>query len=388
VAHDLSITSSRFDHISPAAVGLAALLHGAVVVALLTAPPRHSDPMLDVVEVSLEQELTPPPTPKPPDPPPVEAAAPPPPPPPPTPTVQQPPQPRMGLRDPPIGTTMDRNAPLVAPQVGAAEPEKPSTAPTGKDPTQTQEAREEPKPEPPKEIVKVAPPQEETVKSEPVTEQQVAALAPQPPPPTPAPPKLENALPPVEAPPPPVTAREIPALASPPPPPPPPLNPQPAPRPQAPPPPAPPHALAPQQQPAPSPLHPPPQPQQRAPGNNQQASRAPPSTFVNPADAYGQRKSQEDYLWTVVRQISQHRYYPKSSRENSEEGMVVTLVTIARDGRLIGATISRSSGYRNLDNAVLDVIRQASPYPPLPNDLPGDRHTFLLPLNYKRTDPQ
>src|SRR5262249_6472164 len=83
-------TSSRFDHISPAAVGLAALLHGAVVVALLTAPPRHSDPMLDVVEVSLEQELTPPPTPKPPDPPPVEAAAPPPPPPPPTPTVQQP----------------------------------------------------------------------------------------------------------------------------------------------------------------------------------------------------------------------------------------------------------------------------------------------------------
>src|SRR5262249_54420703 len=154
-----------------------------------------------------------------------------------------------------------------------------------------------------------------------------------------------NALPPVEAPPPPVSAREIPAVAPPPPPPPPkPAPPQPAPRPQAPPPPAP-HVQVPQQQLAPSPLHPPPQPQQRVPDHNQQASRSAPSTFVNPADAYGQRKSQEDYLWGVVRKISQHRYYPKSSRDNSEEGIVVTLVTIARDGRLLDATISRSSGY-------------------------------------------
>ena len=65
----------------------------------------------------------------------------------------------------------------------------------------------------------------------------------------------------------------------------------------------------------------------------------------------------------------------------------MTLVTIARDGRLLDVTISRSSGYRTLDNAVLEVIRQAAPYAPLPNDVLGDRHTFVLPLNYRRTDP-
>jgi TonB family protein len=372
----------------PAAVALAALLHVVAAAALLAAPLRDAEPTLDVIEVSMEQEPATPPEPKPPEPkppePPLQMAAPAPPPP--APVPQQPP-PRMGLRSPPIGTSMDPRAPLTAPQVGAAEPETPARAPTGQDPTRTQEAREEAKPEPPQEIVKVAPPQEEPVKSEPVAEQQLAALAPQPPSPTPVLPKLENALPPVEAPPPPVSAREIPAVAPPPPPPPPTPAPQPAPRPQALPPPAP-HAQTPQQQLAPSPLHPPPQPQQRVPDHDQQASRSAPSTFVNPADAYGQRKSQEDYLWGVVRKISQHRYYPKSSRDNSEEGMVVTLVTIARDGRLLGVTISRSSGYRNLDNAVLEVIRQAAPYPPLPNDLVGDRHTFVLPLNYKRTDPQ
>ena len=49
--------------------------------------------------------------------------------------------------------------------------------------------------------------------------------------------------------------------------------------------------------------------------------------------------------------------------------------------------ISRSSGYKNLDNAVIEVIRQAGPYAPLPNDVLGDRHTFVLPLNYRRNDP-
>ena len=39
-----------------------------------------------------------------------------------------------------------------------------------------------------------------------------------------------------------------------------------------------------------------------------------------------------------------------------------------------------------LDNAVLEVIRSAAPYAPLPNDMLGDRHTFLLPLNYRRND--
>jgi protein TonB len=128
-------------------------------------------------------------------------------------------------------------------------------------------------------------------------------------------------------------------------------------------------------------------PQQHSPGDPQQAARqAPSSTFTNPADVYGQRKSQEDYLWNVVRKIATHRYYPKNSRENSEEGLVVALVTIARDGRLLDVGISKSSGYKTLDNAVLEVIRSAAPYAPLPNDMLGDRHTFLLPLNYRRND--
>jgi TonB family protein len=391
VTHDLSASSSRFGHMSPVAVALAALLHASAAFALLATPLREAEPSLDVLEVSLEQEPTPPPAPKPPDPPaqtveptPPPAPAPPPPAPP---APKAPPPGRAMLDSAPIGTTMDPLAARALPQVGAAEPETPSTAPIGKEPIQTQEAREEPKPEPPKEIVKVAPAQEEeTVKPDPPQQQQLAALAPLPSPPPlpPAPPKLENMLPPVEAPPPPVTASEIPAVAPPPPPPPPKPMPQPARPPQAPPPPAP-RAEVPQRQLVPSPLHAPTQPQQQAPGNSQQAARSAPSPFVNPADVYGQRKSHEDYRWSIERQIAQHRSYATNTRD-SEEGTVVIAVTIARDGNLLNVGISRSSGSRNLDNMVLAVTRQAAPYPPLPNDLTGDRQTFVLQLNYRRTD--
>ncbi len=78
-----------------------------------------------------------------------------------------------------------------------------------------------------------------------------------------------------------------------------------------------------------------------------------------------------------------HRLYV---RENSDEGLVVALVTIARDGRLLDAAISRSSGSKTLDKATLDVIHSAGPYAPLPNDVLGDRHTFVVPLNYRRNN--
>jgi protein TonB len=434
VVHDLSISSTRFDHMSPVAIGLAALLHASIALALLATPFREAQQALDAIEITMEPEPTPPPPveapPKPPEPPPVAAAQPPPPPPPPQPTVQeQLPTPSSVPSSVPKGTTMDPRAAMATRKVGAAEPEPTAQAPAGQDPTQTQEAKEEPKPEPPKEVVKDDPPSEtvkksepvqqpqEMAKSEPVQEQQMAALAPQPPPPAPPPPRLEDALPPVEAPPSPLTAREIPVPKPPPappppkledalppieapsppltlreipalpPPPPPPPKPQPAPpqaapKPQALPPPAP-HVSPPQQQLAHSPLNRPTQPQQPGPGDTRQASRAPPSSFVNPADVYGQRKVEESYQALIMRQVQQRSVY---SRANSEEGQVVALVTVSRDGRLIDARVDRSSGYRNLDNAALDALRQAGPYPPLPGDIPGDRHTFVVLMNYRRNN--
>lgn len=65
--------------------------------------------------------------------------------------------------------------------------------------------------------------------------------------------------------------------------------------------------------------------------------------------------------------------------------MVVRL-TIARDGTLIDVSMFKSSGLPALDATALNMIRQASPYPPFPSDITGTRQNFLLPLQFRRSD--
>jgi protein TonB len=95
-----------------------------------------------------------------------------------------------------------------------------------------------------------------------------------------------------------------------------------------------------------------------------------------------QRKAEEDYFWQIVQKISQYRYYARS-RENTEQGIVVTRMTIARDGRLLDVSLMKSSGFPNLDNGVMEAIRRASPFAPLPADVPRDQQTFVVPISYK-----
>jgi TonB family protein len=82
-----------------------------------------------------------------------------------------------------------------------------------------------------------------------------------------------------------------------------------------------------------------------------------------------------------MRKLAQYRYYPKSNI-TSEQGVVVMRLTVARDGRVLDLSLARSSGYPTLDAGVMDTVRQAAPYAPLPADIAGDRHTFTLPVNY------
>lgn len=338
MAHAVSLTYARFDHMSPTAVALTTLLHAAVVAALWWVSPLnridHRDD--DAIAITMERELPTPETPQqpvpPPDPPPRPQAAAPPPAPPPAPPM------RLGLT--PSGPSRD---PKATPGVEQPSPPKPETP------------AEEPA-------------NQEATKAEPPKEEQQQALA-VPPPPPPPPPALEKVLPPVEAPPPPLTSREIPRPAPPPP------------APKPPPPPQPPQRVQPAPRPAPpqqalqsSPLSN--VPQRPMPGD-QQASR-----LVNPADALGQRRAEDEYLWYVARKISQHQEFVRNA--TTEAGTVVLRLTIARDGRLVDVGLSRSSGLASLDGVSLNMIRQAAPYPPLPPDFTGAQHTFTLPLYFKR----
>ena len=42
----------------------------------------------------------------------------------------------------------------------------------------------------------------------------------------------------------------------------------------------------------------------------------------------------------------------------------------------------RPSGSPALDRGVIETIRKASPFAPLPAELAADSHTFIVPINY------
>ena len=99
------------------------------------------------------------------------------------------------------------------------------------------------------------------------------------------------------------------------------------------------------------------------------------------AASYSAHQAQQDYLLQIVRRLSQARFYP-AAREERERGLVVARLTIGRDGRLVDVVLARPSGSPNLDRGVVDTIRKASPFAPLPAELAADSHTFIVPINY------
>ena len=71
--------------------------------------------------------------------------------------------------------------------------------------------------------------------------------------------------------------------------------------------------------------------------------------------------------------------YLPDLRVQGQAGKIGLRLVIARDGRLIEASIAQSSGLAVLDKAMLETARVAAPYAPLPAEL-GDRITLNVPL--------
>jgi len=60
----------------------------------------------------------------------------------------------------------------------------------------------------------------------------------------------------------------------------------------------------------------------------------------------------------------------------------VVRLTVARDGALVGVGLVRASGSTALDRRVLDAVRAAAPFAPLPRDSATDRLSFVVPIAY------
>jgi len=93
------------------------------------------------------------------------------------------------------------------------------------------------------------------------------------------------------------------------------------------------------------------------------------------------------YLSAVLARLQLAKRFPEKARARGDEGRAVVRLSIHRNGALGQSRIARSSGSALLDQAALDTVRRAAPFPPLPVEIVGAALVLNAPINFKQESP-
>jgi protein TonB len=96
----------------------------------------------------------------------------------------------------------------------------------------------------------------------------------------------------------------------------------------------------------------------------------------------GGQAAVSSYQAMVLAHLTRHRIYPPEARERGVTGVARIRFALGRDGRVLSASLLGASGERVLDEAALDMVRRASPFPPFPSGLTQSRMDFAAPIRF------
>jgi len=89
-----------------------------------------------------------------------------------------------------------------------------------------------------------------------------------------------------------------------------------------------------------------------------------------PSDSFESYSSTSDAYFDMVRlRIEKHKHYPPQARAAFKEGRVVVRFTITTDGGIRDLGVRKSSRTRALDEAALQAVSNAAPFPAPPQHL-------------------
>ena len=84
----------------------------------------------------------------------------------------------------------------------------------------------------------------------------------------------------------------------------------------------------------------------------------------------------------VRQRIANAKHYPRTARRRGMEGQPVIAFSLNRQGRLMKVNLAQTSGYQLLDQAALEAVQQAAPYPEIPAELKTNTYQFKLPIYF------
>lgn len=94
--------------------------------------------------------------------------------------------------------------------------------------------------------------------------------------------------------------------------------------------------------------------------------------------------SVSNYPGKVHRKVSRAIRYPKQARAKRLRGQAVVSFVVRSNGSVSGIRVARSSGHSILDNAAVDTVRRAAPFPPIPSGAGRSSWAFSVPLAFTR----
>ncbi len=88
------------------------------------------------------------------------------------------------------------------------------------------------------------------------------------------------------------------------------------------------------------------------------------------------------YAGKIHSRIARAKRYPHSARAAGEEGTVKVKFTVGPTGSVSGIRVAKSSGFASLDQAAIDAVSRAAPFPPLPACVGRDSLTLRLSVSF------
>jgi periplasmic protein TonB len=107
-----------------------------------------------------------------------------------------------------------------------------------------------------------------------------------------------------------------------------------------------------------------------------------PAPKPEPAPAVDVKVVLAKYAAGVKAAILAQKYYPPAAERLGHTGDVKVSFTVDAGGSLARASIKSSSGYDELDNAALDAVRRAAPFPAIPAEAGRDNLALSITLSY------
>jgi protein TonB len=114
------------------------------------------------------------------------------------------------------------------------------------------------------------------------------------------------------------------------------------------------------------------------------AALAGPADMGDERDPDGQRdRIKTGFMRQIWEKIALAKQYPRMAKDRGYEGQPVVNFTLGREGDLLAVSIEQPSRHSLLDQAAMQTVRDAAPFPRIPEQLNLDMMKFKLPITFR-----